>query len=69
MEQALTEAKKYSKKPKVLIIHFGRASNVYLVMTQKSTAAKMLEWAGGQIAVDAERGIKQLSPQKYILVL
>lgn len=63
MEQALTEAKKYSKKPKVLIIHFGRASNVYLVMTQKSTAAKMLEWAGGQMAVDAERGMKQLSPE------
>lgn len=63
MKEALAETKKYSKKPKVLIIHFGRASNVYLVMTQKSTAAKMLEWAGGEMAVNAERGMKQLSPE------
>lgn len=63
MEQALTGAKKYNEKPKVLIIHFGRASNVYLVMTQKSTAAKMLEWAGGIMAVDDESGMKQLSPE------
>jgi iron complex transport system substrate-binding protein len=63
MEQALAQARQYTEKPKVLIIHFGRASNVYLVMTQKSTAAKMLEWAGGEMAVNAERGMKQLSPE------
>ncbi len=63
MEKALAETKKYSKTPKVLIIHFGRASNVYLVMTQKSTAAKMLEWAGGVMAVNDKRGMKQLSPE------
>jgi len=63
MEQALAESKKYSKKPKVLIIHFGRASNVYLVMTKESIAGKMLEWAGGEMAVDAEKGMKQFSPE------
>jgi iron complex transport system substrate-binding protein len=63
MNQALAEAKKHPEKPNVLIIHFGRASNVYLVMTQKSTAAKMLEWAGGKMAVDAEKGMTQLSPE------
>ncbi len=63
MDKAFAEAKKYSGKPRVLIIHFGRASNVYLVMTQKSTAAKMLEWAGGEMAVNDEKGMKHLSPE------
>lgn len=63
MELALEEAQKYTEKPKVLIVHFGRATNAYLVMTQKSNAAKMLEWAGGEMAVNAERGMKQLSPE------
>jgi len=63
MQQALAEARKYTKKPKVLIIHFGRASNVYLVMTKKNTAAKLLEWAGGEMAIDDEKGMKSLSPE------
>lgn len=63
MELARKESERYAHKPKVLMIHFGRASNVYLVMTQKSTAAKMLEWAGGEMAVHAEKGMKQLSPE------
>jgi len=50
-------------KPKVMIIHFGRAMNVYLTMTQASTAGRMIEWAGGQMAVKGERGMLQLSPE------
>jgi len=52
-----------AKKPKVMIIHFGRAMNVYLTMTQASTAGRMIEWAGGQMAVKGERGMLQLSPE------
>lgn len=63
MQLALQNAASYTKKPKVVIIHFGQASNIYLVMTKKSTAAKMLEWAGGEVAVDDEKGMKQLSPE------
>jgi iron complex transport system substrate-binding protein len=63
MEQALTKSKKYIEKPKVLVIHFGRASNVYLVMTQKSIAARMIEWAGGEMAINDDRGMKLLSPE------
>lgn len=63
MKFALENATKYKTKPKVLIIHFGRANNVYLVMTKKSNAAKMLEWAGGEVAVEDEKGMKQLSPE------
>ncbi len=63
MDLALNNAAQYTKKPRVLIIHFGRASSIYLVMTKKSTAAKMLNWAGGEMAVDGERGMKHLSPE------
>lgn len=63
MKKAFDESKKFTKIPRVLIIHFGRASNIYLVMTKASPAAKMLEWAGGEIAVNDEKGMKQLSPE------
>jgi iron complex transport system substrate-binding protein len=63
MQLALEKAKQYKDVPKVLIIHFGQASNIYLVMTKKSTAAKMISWAGGQMAIDDERGMKQMSAE------
>lgn len=63
MSNALQQAKQFKDSVKVLIIHFGQASNIYMVMTKKSTAAKMITWAGGKMAVDAEKGMKQLSPE------
>jgi len=63
MQLALEKAKQYKDVPKVLIIHFGQASNIYLVMTKKSTAAKMINWAGGQMAIDDEKGMKQMSAE------
>lgn len=63
MKRALESAMQYKDSVKVLIIHFGQASNQYLVMTKKSTAAKMIEWAGGKMAVDDEKGMKQISPE------
>ena len=63
MNLALESAKQYTHPVKVLIIHFGQASHIYLVMTKKSIAARMLEWAGGTMAVDDEKGMKQISPE------
>ncbi len=63
MEQAKQEVANYKTVPKVLVIHFGRASNIYLVMTKSSTAAKMIEWAGGKMAVEDQKGMKQFSPE------
>lgn len=63
MQQALEKAKQYKDTVKVLIIHFGQASNVFLVMTTKSTAAKMIQWAGGKMAVEDEKGMRQLSAE------
>lgn len=63
MSLALQSAKQYKDKPKVLVIHYGQASNVFLVMTKKSNAAKMIEWAGGIMAVDDEKGMRHLSAE------
>lgn len=63
MEKALEKAKQYQDTTKVLVIHFGQANNIYLVMTKNSTAGKMIEWAGGKMAVDGERGMIQFSPE------
>jgi iron complex transport system substrate-binding protein len=63
MQTALENTKQYKDSLKVLIIHYGQASNVYLVMTKKSTAAKMIGWAGGTLAIDDEKGMKQMSAE------
>lgn len=63
MATALASAKQYTDTPKVLIIHYGRANNMYLVMTAKSTAAKMIQWAGGKLSVQDEKGMRQLSAE------
>ncbi|MFD2244617.1 heme/hemin ABC transporter substrate-binding protein [Pontibacter ruber] len=63
MKLAMEQAKAYQHKPKVLVIHFGQASNVYLVVTKKNTGAKMVEWAGGTMAVDDPKAMKQLSAE------
>ncbi|QYS88400.1 heme/hemin ABC transporter substrate-binding protein [Flavobacterium davisii] len=63
MNKALNEAKKHTKKPKVLVIHYGQASNVFLVMTSKSVGAKMIEWAGGRLSIQDKKGMKHLSPE------
>lgn len=60
---SIQNAKKYTDTPKVLIIHFGRASNVYLVVSKKGAAGKMIEWAGGTMAVTDTSGMKQLSAE------
>jgi len=56
-------AARWAARPKVLVIHFGRAMNVYLAMTKASVAGKMIEWAGGEMAAQGGRGMIQLSPE------
>jgi iron complex transport system substrate-binding protein len=63
MSIALEQGKQYKDPVRVLVIHYGQANNVFLVMTKKSTAAKMVAWAGGEMAEDAEKGMKQLSAE------
>src|SRR5215467_7383125 len=43
MEKAAQRARTYSVRPKVVVIHFGQAMNIYLTITRASIAGKMIE--------------------------
>ena len=66
---SLEAVRKYTDRPRVAVIHFGRASNVYLVVGKGggtgdgSAAAQMIEWAGGEMAVSSERMQRMESPE------
>jgi len=67
---ALEKVKQYTDHPKVAVIHFGRASNVYMVVGKGGGGdgggvSQMIELAGGQMAVEnAGRGMQRLeSPE------
>ncbi|HVF66042.1 MAG TPA: ABC transporter substrate-binding protein [Pyrinomonadaceae bacterium] len=66
---SLEAVRKYADKPRVAVIHFGRASNVYLVVGKGqgtgdgSAASRMIEWAGGEMAIDSGRMQRMESPE------
>jgi heme transport system substrate-binding protein len=65
---SLERVKQYSDHPRVAVIHFGRASNVYLVVGKGGggdggAAGQMIEWAGGEMAVDAQGMQRMASPE------
>ena len=65
---SLEKVKQYSDHPRVAVIHFGRASNVYLVVGKGGGGdgggvSQMIELAGGQMAVE-NNGMQRLeSPE------
>lgn len=65
MALALRDTAKYAGKPKprILIIHYGRAANVYLAMTKKSPANQIIEWAGGVNAIDSVGGMARTNAE------
>ncbi|HJQ22572.1 MAG TPA: ABC transporter substrate-binding protein [Blastocatellia bacterium] len=65
---SLERVKQYTDHPKVAVIHFGRASNIYLVVGKGGGgdgggANQMIEWAGGQMAMDSQRMQRMESPE------
>ncbi|HEY0005069.1 MAG TPA: ABC transporter substrate-binding protein [Pyrinomonadaceae bacterium] len=70
MAASLERVKQYTDHPRVAVIHFGRASNVYLVVGRGGggdggAASQMIEWAGGQMAIDA-RGMQRMASPEII---
>lgn len=63
MHTALEQAKQYKDTPKVVVIHFGQAMNIYMALTKKSNAARMIQWAGGAMPIDGPKGMQPLSPE------
>ena len=65
---ALEKVKQYSDHPKVAVIHFGRASNVYMVVGKGGGGdgggvSQMIELAGGQMAVENNGMQRMESPE------
>ena len=65
---SLENVKHYSDHPRVAVIHFGRASNVYLVVGKGGGGdgggvSQMVELAGGQMAVESQRMQRMESPE------
>ena len=64
---ATENVKQYTDKPRIAVIHFGRASNVYMVVGKTGGegggAGKMIEWAGGQTAIDSDKMQRMASPE------
>ena len=50
--------------PRVMIIHFGRASNIYFVMSGRNGVGdKMIKLAGGKTAIYDAKGARQISAE------
>src|SRR4029079_2619468 len=70
---SLEKVKQYTDHPRVAVIHFGRASNVYLVVAKGSGGdgggvSQMIELAGGQMAVEntGGRGMQRMESPEII---
>jgi len=69
---SLEKVKEYKDHPKVAVIHFGRASNVYMVVSKGSGGdgggvSQMIELAGGEMAVEnTGRGMQRLESPEII---
>jgi len=70
MAASLDKTKQYTDHPRVAVIHFGRASNIYLVVGKGGGgdgggASQMIEWAGGEMAIDS-RGMQRMESPELI---
>lgn len=65
---SLEKVMQYTDRPRVAVIHFGRASNVYLVVGKggggdAAAASRMIEMAGGEMAIDSQGMQRMASPE------
>ena len=64
---AQEEVKKYTDKPRVAIIHFGRASNVFMVVGKRGGegggGGALIEMGGGENAIQADNMQRMASPE------
>lgn len=67
---SLEKVKQYADHPRVAVIHFGRASNVYMVVGKGGGGdgggvSQMIELAGGEMAVD-NKGMQRMESPEII---
>ncbi|HEX7122816.1 MAG TPA: ABC transporter substrate-binding protein, partial [Gemmatimonadaceae bacterium] len=66
MARALDPARAPADTPSVAIIHFGQASNLYLLVTARSVAGQMVRWAGGRMAIDDSGGMRRMTSPELL---
>src|SRR5436189_994249 len=65
---SLEKVKQYTDRPRVAVVHFGRASNIYMVVGKGSggdggAVSQMIELAGGEMAVENKGMQRMESPE------
>jgi iron complex transport system substrate-binding protein len=70
LAKSLAEVKRYTDQPRVAVIHFGRASSIYLIVGSGGKgdgggAGQMISWAGGRMAID-KQGIEKLASPEVV---
>lgn len=70
MAAAAEAVKQYPDHPRVAVVHFGRASNVYLVVGNggggdAASAGRMVQWAGGEMAIQ-KSGMQQMTSPEVV---
>ena len=65
---SLEKVKQYDDRPRVAVIHFGRASNVYMIVGKggggdSGGVSQMIELAGGQMAIENKGMQRMESPE------
>ena len=68
MARALEQARQYTDHPRVAVIHYGRASNIYLIVGaggsgDAGAAGQMVRWAGGEMAIQQAGMQRMTSPE------
>lgn len=68
MARALEAAKQYPDHPRVAVIHYGRASNIYMLVGASGkgdagAAGQMVRWAGGEMAIQQDGMQRMTSPE------
>ena len=63
MQLAAIKLKDYTDNPRVMIIHFGRASNIYFPFGRQGAGNSMIGWAGGVNAIDTSSKFRTLSAE------
>ena len=72
MAASLAAVKAFTDHPRVVIIHYGRASNIYLTVTGKGGsgdgggAGQIVEWAGGEMALSGKGGMQRLTSPELV---
>ncbi len=63
MALVLKDTASNKAKPRILIIHYGRAANIYLAITKNSPAGQIINWAGGVNAIDSVGGMARTNAE------